>query len=97
MVYDRHVIKTRNFFHIQSCCKDCGLYPIAIATAICYKIDPVTAVFAQDELPPHLVQCFENKNLQPFPIKKIEKVQMSSMQALLLLLVQIVETLMENL
>uniref|UniRef100_A0A1X7T9I5 Ubiquitin-like protease family profile domain-containing protein n=1 Tax=Amphimedon queenslandica TaxID=400682 RepID=A0A1X7T9I5_AMPQE len=84
----------------QSGCTDCGIYTIAIVIAICYKIDPVTAVFAQDELRPHLVQSFENNNLQPFPIKKNKKVQRSSMQALLFLIVQNVEreiTLMENL
>ena len=57
----------------QSGCTDCGLYAIAIATAICYNVDPVTVVFAQDELRPHLLQCFEKKTLQPFPIKKNRK------------------------
>ena len=56
----------------QSGAIDCGLYAIAIATALAYSLDPTTLVFRQD-LRPHLLHCIEKKKMEPFPIIKSRK------------------------
>ena len=37
---------------------DCGLYAIAIATALAYEVDPSTLLFEQNEMRTHLANCF---------------------------------------
>ena len=61
----------------QKGCTDCGLYAIAVATALAHKIDPVTLVFRQDEMRSHLQECFEKQKLQPFPILKTRRPKLS--------------------
>ena len=53
---------------------DCGLYTIAIMTCLAYGEDPTCLVFDKTMLRPHLVECFERKSLQPFPISKGRRV-----------------------
>ena len=68
MVYfNRHCIKCT--------CKqrggsDCGLFSIAFATAICFKINPVAVDFRQEDLRGHLFMCLENRKMVPFPSRK---------------------------
>lgn len=44
---------------------DCGLFCIAIATSLLYKESPLK--FVQSSLRSHLISCFENNKLVPFP------------------------------
>lgn len=39
----------------QSGGSDCGLYAIAIATALAYDLDPAILIFEQNEMRPHFV------------------------------------------
>ena len=58
----------------QSGGTDCGLYAIAIMTCLAYGEDPTSLVFDNTMLRPHLLECFEKKSLQPFPISKRRRV-----------------------
>lgn len=49
---------------------DCGLYAIALCTALANKIDPCLCTFRQEEMRSHLVSCFEDGKMAPFPVKK---------------------------
>ena len=40
---------------------DCGLFAIAIATAIVFGADPTKLLFDQAAMRSHLVQCFTDK------------------------------------
>ena len=51
----------------QKGCKDCGLYAIAIATSICFGLRPTKQVFRQDLMRIHLVNCFNQGSITPFP------------------------------
>ena len=48
--------------------KDCGLFAIAIATAIAYGADITVLRFNQAATRSHLVQCFTDKVLTLFPV-----------------------------
>lgn len=48
----------------------CGLYAIAISTALAHNINPSTLIFQQNEMRQHLLLCLENKKLEPFPVAK---------------------------
>ena len=57
---------------MQSCPKqqggdDCGLFAIAISTAIAYSVKPTTITFNQAAMRRHLLKCFEQQNLVVFP------------------------------
>ena len=54
----------------QSGGTECGLYAIAIITCLAYREDPTCVVFDKAMLRPYLVECFEKKCLQLFPISK---------------------------
>ena len=54
----------------QSGSSDCGLFAIAYVTHIANRLDPSLCVFHQAEMRNHLIQCFEHKQLDPFPILK---------------------------
>ena len=51
----------------QKGCKDCGVYAIAIATALPFGLSP--SALRQDKLRPHLVNCFNRQCKSPFPCK----------------------------
>ena len=57
-VYVSHVKK-------QSGHTDCGVFAIAIATSLLYKIHPIH--FQHAPLCPHLIHCFVNHCISPFP------------------------------
>ena len=50
---------------------DCGLFAIAMATAIAFGIDPASQEFNQREMRTHLVKCFDEKVMLLFPTLKI--------------------------
>ena len=52
---------------------DCGLYAIAIATALAYEVDPSTLLFEQNEMRTHLANCFMRQHLTQFPTKKTRR------------------------
>ena len=53
--------------HKQQGVRDCGLFAIAFATAICFK-QSISEPFKQDVMRQHLVQCFEKGACLPFPL-----------------------------
>ena len=50
----------------QSGSKDCGVYAIAIITALAHGENPATIKFKQDTMRPHLVHCLETESLTMF-------------------------------
>ncbi len=46
---------------------DCGVFSIAISTALAFEQDPAVIKFDQSAMRPHLVECFETGQLSPFP------------------------------
>ena len=54
----------------QSGCFDCGFFAISYIIHIANKLDPSLCVFHQMKMRKHLIQCFEQKQLNPFPILK---------------------------
>ena len=47
--------------------KDCEVFFIAFATAIAFGQNPATQMFQQQSMRAHLINCFENKMMTPFP------------------------------
>ena len=47
--------------------KDCGVFAIAFATAIAHGLNPSRQKLNQQAMRAHLVNCFNNKFLTPFP------------------------------
>ncbi len=48
---------------------DCGLFAIAVATALASVSDPTQIIFHQSEMRQHLADCLEKNNIVPFPVK----------------------------
>jgi hypothetical protein len=62
-----YTIKSEHYTVInQSGSADCGLYAIAIATALAHEIDPALVAFQQDELRLHLIDSFQKNLITPF-------------------------------
>ena len=53
----------------QEGCKDCGVFAIAIATAIASGLNPSRQNFKQEAMRGYLVNCFNKEILTPFPCK----------------------------
>ena len=51
--------------------QDCGLFTIAIATSLATDGDPAELGYDQAAMRAHLVKCFENSCLSPFPCTSI--------------------------
>ena len=47
--------------------RDCGLFAIATATLLAHGCDPTSYKFKQPAMRKHLLDCFENLKLCPFP------------------------------
>ena len=47
---------------------DCGLFAIANATAIVFGENPIYHHFSVHAMRDHLIKCYENKEMYPFPI-----------------------------
>ena len=56
---------------MQTNSSDCGVFSIACAVALCHGLDPATLRWDIARMRPHLVQCFENKEMVPFPLKEV--------------------------
>ena len=59
----------------QSGNADCGLFAIAIATALAAGSDPTQLVFHQSEMREHLAECLEKKVMKEFPVKRKKRVE----------------------
>ena len=46
---------------------DCGLFAIAIATDLCFGIQPGLTAYSQSKMRQHLVVCFVKGKMEPFP------------------------------
>lgn len=46
---------------------DCGLFAVSMAHDLCSGVDPFSQRTVQDKMRPHLLQCFENLEISPFP------------------------------
>lgn len=51
----------------QNGVKDCGLFAIAFATALAFGENPSEIKFSQESMRAHLINCFEQDKLIPFP------------------------------
>ena len=49
----------------QKVVNDCGLFVIAAATALAFDLNPVQ--FDQNIMREHLIKCFEERKMSPFP------------------------------
>ena len=58
----------------QSGSSDCGLFAVAFATAICVGCDPAASVFNQASMRQHLLKCFHNQRISPFPLRSQKRV-----------------------
>ena len=45
----------------------CGLFPVAVATELCFGDDPNATPFNQAGLQNHLKNCFQQMKINPFP------------------------------
>ena len=54
----------------QSGASDCGLYAIAYLIHIASGLNPSVVIFEQAKMRKHLIKCFEQKNIEPFPVIK---------------------------
>ena len=52
--------------------RDCGLFAIAIATALCFGIPPSHTEWDQGRMHKHLLRCFEGGKMEPFPGKNVQ-------------------------
>ena len=53
---------------------DCGLYAIGYITHIATGLNPSLYIFRQALMRNHLLKCFEQKKLEPFPVFKERRV-----------------------
>lgn len=60
-----------NVIDVQMQCgmSDCGLFAIAMATDLCYGLDPFRKCYCQDQMRQHLKKCFDQFSITPFPTK----------------------------
>ena len=58
------IVKTQK----QRGSKDCGFFAIAYATALLNEIDVSTIKFDQSKMREHVLTCFVNKSMTPFPL-----------------------------
>ena len=83
-----NVVKTNKpFFKIVELCvqqqqgiTDCGVFAVAFATAICTGSNVQSVSFNQSKMRAHLLECFENRKMAPFPsclsnVKTLKKSQ----------------------
>ena len=53
---------------VQEGTNDCGLFAIAFATALCNGVDPYSLSLDQKSMREHLLNCFEEGEMLPFPL-----------------------------
>ena len=65
-------LKSANNIHMvpvqkQQGVTDCGAFAIAMMTSIAFNEDPSEVHYQQDNLRQHLLQCFVDQKMTPFP------------------------------
>jgi len=63
-----HGIKVVKEVQKQETGAECGLYAVANATSIAFGMDPTKLVYNEARMRAHLVHCFSQKDLEPFPL-----------------------------
>ena len=63
-----HSIKVVKNVQKQQGETECGLFALANATSIAYGRDPLQLVYCEKQMHQHLVNCFSQKDLKPFPL-----------------------------
>lgn len=59
---------------MQSNAVDCGVYAIAFLTDLCFGKDPASCQYAgSQDICKHIVSCFENGCMSPFPSTTVAK------------------------
>ncbi len=59
----------------QSRSIDCGMFAIAICTALVYGSDPQQSIFIQSDMRPHLIDCIQQQSMKEFPVKQKHRSQ----------------------
>ena len=54
-------------FQKQKGSSDCGVFAIAAITVVAFGQEPSMSKFDQEKMRPHLLTCFQNKKMMPFP------------------------------
>ena len=62
-------------FQFHSGTYDCGLFSIAYATALAYRVDPSHGLFDQSRMRGHLYQCFMKRRMTPFLHSVLSKIK----------------------
>ena len=62
---------------------DCGLFAVANAVEVCVGGNPEMVQFEQSEMRSHLINCLEQKCLQPFPNVDLPALSKTVLQGLL--------------
>ena len=57
----------------QSGYTDCGLFAIAISTALAHGLHPTGLHFRREDMRSHLCECLETKAITLFPILKTHR------------------------
>ena len=72
MLFTQQPRITLKFVDVQMQCgdRDCGLFAIAFATALCFGKQPEQLSFHQDQMRSHLIQCLETQEISMFPVKR---------------------------
>ena len=52
--------------------KDCGLFALAVSTAVACGVDPMKILFDQSQMRHHLVTCYEKNKFSMFPLLSIQ-------------------------
>ena len=64
-IASKYLTRYRNFLQGGT---ECGLYAIANVTNIAYGRDPSQLLYCEKEMCQHLLNCFSQKDLKPFPL-----------------------------
>ena len=51
---------------------DCGLYAIAVATALCHGLHPSSLQWDQPAMRGHLIDCLKSGKIVPFPVTSVK-------------------------
>ena len=67
-LFGRKIMAKMQCLQKQSGSKDCGLFALAVSTALAHCVDPTKIRFDQSNMRQHLLTCYENKRLSMFPM-----------------------------
>ena len=70
-----HIVMKFVNIAMQSGSTECGLYAVAVMTALAFGQDPAVLVFHQNSLRTHLGECFQTGYIQLFPAVKKRRIK----------------------